>query len=229
MTTRFRYDWRRGWLPATRAANPAHLHSPRARDQFATRLVEIGMRLAGLVREHTPEDVAHFLHRMITPLDRAYLPIIMGALTPVDRPLGDLLAWVTWGDTGDPGRDQLAARLLDTAIEVATLVRDATPDDVAAFLAGLPQHERDLLPIIQAALIPPDEPPEHLLAWFLPPGATITFPVKGRRPCGTRAAAQRHRYAGEPLCPACKKADRKYERERERARRRSARADTKAA
>jgi len=38
-------------------------------------------------------------------------------------------------------------------------------------------------------------------------------------PCGTRAAAQRHRRRGEPLCAACLAAEREYQREVGRRRR----------
>lgn len=39
------------------------------------------------------------------------------------------------------------------------------------------------------------------------------------KPCGTRAAAQRHRYRGEPLCDSCVAAVRRHDRERKRERR----------
>lgn len=34
-----------------------------------------------------------------------------------------------------------------------------------------------------------------------------------RKPCGTRAAAERHRRKGEPLCEPCREAERQYRRD----------------
>jgi hypothetical protein len=37
-------------------------------------------------------------------------------------------------------------------------------------------------------------------------------PPRTPLPCGTRAAATRHRRKGEPLCDACREAERAYQR-----------------
>lgn len=39
-------------------------------------------------------------------------------------------------------------------------------------------------------------------------------PPRPLAPCGTRAAAARHRRNGEPVCPACQQAERDYQRAR---------------
>lgn len=45
-------------------------------------------------------------------------------------------------------------------------------------------------------------------------------PSRVPAPCGTAAAAKRHRRAGEALCPACLAAERAYNAEAQRRRRR---------
>ena len=42
--------------------------------------------------------------------------------------------------------------------------------------------------------------------------AAFTHRSRDLRPCGTPAAVARHRYHGQPLCPACKRWDRERKR-----------------
>ena len=44
-------------------------------------------------------------------------------------------------------------------------------------------------------------------------------PARTLKPCGTYAASMRHRRAGEPLCPACKRASADYARDYQQRRR----------
>ena len=44
-------------------------------------------------------------------------------------------------------------------------------------------------------------------------------PARTLKPCGTYAAAMRHRRHGEPLCPACKRASADYARDYQQRRR----------
>lgn len=46
-------------------------------------------------------------------------------------------------------------------------------------------------------------------------------------PCGTRNAAERHRYNDEPLCQECMEAEREYMRDRQRERYQQAKNDSK--
>lgn len=150
--------------------------------------------------------------------------------------------------TPDDRADHLAA----IAAELACRVRDETPADNLAWLdQELPDpiDRRDLL-FVLAAAIPDDRPWLALTAWTLVsrpaptepeadpegpvlrpaessrpasrPGKTQQGASRSTQPCGTLAAASRHRYHGEPMCEPCREAYRAYDRERKQVRRTAA-------
>jgi hypothetical protein len=128
----------------------------------------------------------------------------------------------------DDRADQLAA----IAAELAVRVRDETPDANGAWLAAELPDPADWfrLAFILAAAIPDDRSWTALTAWSWatarpqqePEPGLEPEPVAGQvrptrsdlRPCGTMAAASRHRYYREPMCEACRDAYRAYDRER---------------
>lgn len=55
---------------------------------------------------------------------------------------------------------------------------------------------------------PPMLTTARLLVQVLGHSIELRPSTRGLRPCGTAAAANRHRYHGEPLCSACKRWDR---------------------
>jgi hypothetical protein len=61
--------------------------------------------------------------------------------------------------------DDLADSMVPVACHLASLVRGRNLDAIAARLRGLSVQERDALIIVQAAMIPADEPVGDLLAW----------------------------------------------------------------
>lgn len=105
-----------------------------------------------------------------------------------------------------PVSDRQADRLAAVAIELAVRVRDEGPQDNATWLAErLPDAgDRFQLLFVLAAAIPHERPWTELTAWTrqrAEPHA-VAEPSK-LAPCGTTAAAARHRYYDEPLCDAC--------------------------
>jgi hypothetical protein len=124
--------------------------------------------------------------------------------------------------------DQLAA----IAAELAIRVRDDTPADNGRWLSEqLPDpDDRWALCFVLAAAIPDDRPWAALTAWarirehtetaqtdpgdqvdegevLRPPPSSRPRPpreVADLQPCGTPAAAARHRYHGEELCSPCR-------------------------
>jgi hypothetical protein len=105
--------------------------------------------------------------------------------------------------------DERAERLVNIGLDVAVRIRDENPDDVARTLDGLDATElRDMVVLLGAAI---DVGVSHsvLYGWW-------TGRTRELRPCGTHAAAQRHRTRGEPLCGECRDAEREYDRVRKR-------------
>ena len=113
----------------------------------------------------------------------------------------------------------LAERLVPVAAAFVGVVRDEDRDGVGRFLAGLPQPERDALPVILAAMIPDDRSPADLLGWVtwdefgrpLPPDAVLVLAERKpgpaqSQPCGTVSAYKRHYVNGEKPCGACREA-----------------------
>lgn len=117
----------------------------------------------------------------------------------------------------------LAARLVPVAADLVVRVHEEGRESIGELLGRLNDEERWALPVVLAAMVPPDRPVSELLAWVtwdehgrpLPPPPPEE---PGLRPHGTHAAYVRHRAKGERPCPACVRAERDYHRTR-RARR----------
>ena len=103
------------------------------------------------------------------------------------------------------------------ACELAQRVRDDGPEDNGRWLAGiLPDpDDRFALCFVLAAAVPDDRPWRELIAWVTEGGDQ----PRQLRPCGTTAAARRHRAHGEEVCPPCLEAERRDDRIRKRLRR----------
>jgi hypothetical protein len=127
--------------------------------------------------------------------------------------------------------DDRADRLAQIAAELACRIRDEPADANAKWLADQLPEPGDWweLCFALAAAVPIDKPWRHLTAWTVaPPAAVIPIARRGPgrpagkaekqpvKPCGTRAAAHRHRYHKEPLCGPCREAEREHERNRPR-------------
>lgn len=124
-------------------------------------------------------------------------------------------------------------RLADIAVGLVTRVRDEGPAENARWLALQLPNPQDWfrLAFVLAAAIPDDQAWLHLTSWAhhleedtIAPVLTPNFDAigpDGRRPCGTVAAARRHRYHGEPPCQDCLEAERTRDRNRKRAARRA--------
>lgn len=122
--------------------------------------------------------------------------------------------------------DELADRLAAVAVELTQRVRDDPAAEVHAWLrAQLPDSlDWFRLCIILAAVVPDDRSWTSLKAWTLKPVQRRAAPVRSARelqPCGTPAAAARHRYRKEDLCEDCRDAVRAHDRDRKRRRRAS--------
>jgi hypothetical protein len=142
-------------------------------------------------------------------------------------------------------------RLAEIATTLAVLVRDDTPEANGAWLAAQLPDPADwwALIFVLAAAVPDDRPWTALTAWArhrdalapTKPEETVdegevlrparaSQPARRKtpdelQPCGTEAAAARHRYYGEDLCEAC----RLHERIRNRIRKAEARGRADAA
>ena len=121
--------------------------------------------------------------------------------------------------------DDRADQLAQVAAGLACRVRDETPADNLAWLDQQipdPTDRRDLL-FVLAAAIPDDRSWTALTAWawatrpdpdqvdegeVLRPAESSRPGRPGQtaelQPCGTPAAAARHRYHGEELCTVCR-------------------------
>lgn len=101
--------------------------------------------------------------------------------------------------------DDYADRLAEVAAELAVRVRDDDPNaNLRWLLATLPDDRARLdLLFVLAAAVPDDRPWAHLTAWTVAPR-----PAPSPQPCGTPAAAKRHRERGEDPCPPCETAER---------------------
>lgn len=107
-------------------------------------------------------------------------------------------------------RDEYADRLAKVAQELVVRVRDDQPEANLRWLSNtLTARERQDLLFVLAAAVPDDRPWSALTAW------TWASP-DGLQPHGTHAAAQRHRYHGEPLCEPCRTAERERDRTRKK-------------
>lgn len=117
--------------------------------------------------------------------------------------------------------DEYADHLAEVAQELVVRVRDDDPEANNRWLATLTDRERRDLLIVLAAAVPDDRPWLHLTAWTVLPARP-----EGPQPCGTPAAAKRHREHDEPLDRACQEAEREDWRLRKRDQRARARATT---
>ncbi|WP_028183481.1 hypothetical protein [Salinispora arenicola] len=104
-------------------------------------------------------------------------------------------------------------RLAAVAAELVVRVRDDDPQANARWLAAtLPDPgDRERLLYVLAAAVPDDRPWLHLTAWTVTPR-----PARGPQPCGTPAAAKRHRERDEEPCEPCETAEREDWRLRKR-------------
>lgn len=111
--------------------------------------------------------------------------------------------------------DEHADRLAEIAVELVHRVRDYGPEDNGRWLARKLPGAGDwfALAFVLACAVPDDRTWRSLTQWALPERLR-RIPREGLKPCGTIAAARRHRYHSEDLDEACREA----ERERDRAR-----------
>lgn len=119
--------------------------------------------------------------------------------------------------------DLTADRLAAVAAELAVRVRDEQPDDNAEWLTRRLPEPGDWfrLAFVLAAAVPDDRSWRALTSWtVLGPSPE---PVR-LQPCGTAAAARRHRYHGEELCDPCREAENERDRDRKRTQRAQLRA-----
>lgn len=105
--------------------------------------------------------------------------------------------------------DERADRLIRIGLDVADRIRDEDPTAVARTLDSLDRTELRDLVILLGAAVDISAPVSMLFGWW-----------HGRprrlRPCGTPAAAKRHRARGEELCDECREAQRTWDRGRKR-------------
>jgi hypothetical protein len=125
--------------------------------------------------------------------------------------------------TIDDYRAALAEHLAAIAVEFVGRVRDPmlTPQANATWLRRQLPFPRDqfALLFVLAAAVPEDQPWSELTAWAdREPRPKTGQRQRGKRagaplqPCGTPAAAKRHRRRGEPVCDECRKAKNRYDR-----------------
>jgi hypothetical protein len=120
----------------------------------------------------------------------------------------------------------MAERLVPVAADLVLRVHHEGRDSIGHLLATLTPKERWALPVVLAAMVPPDLPVGDLLAWVtwdeqghpLTPSAHLPRrpAVTGLQPCGTHAAFARHKAHGEPACDTCTRAERAYHARRRR-------------
>lgn len=86
-------------IPADRLIVPVRqapdLNDPHVRGQLAQRMVPLATEFAGIVREENHEGIGRFL-AALAPWEWPAFVVTLAAMVPDDRPVGDLLAWVTW-------------------------------------------------------------------------------------------------------------------------------------
>lgn len=120
-------------------------------------------------------------------------------------------------------RGELAARMVPVACELACLVRDSDRHAIGEFLRRLTPEETTALLVVQAAMIPVDQPAADLLSWvtwddqvpdLCQERAPSAGPEREVKACGTYAAFRRHERAGELIDDACQEAADKYRRDR---------------
>jgi hypothetical protein len=114
--------------------------------------------------------------------------------------------------------DELAAQLPDPDdwFRLAFVLAAAIPDDrswtALTAWAQIRPHDRPALDLVDEGEV------------IAPPAGqrTGTRPASALKPCGTTAAARRHRYRGEPVDAACQRAEQARDRTRKQAARAAA-------
>jgi hypothetical protein len=116
----------------------------------------------------------------------------------------------------------LAERLIPKALDLVMRVRDEGRESIGAFLGSLSELERHALPVVLAAMVPPDRGVADLLDWLCQP-APIRSPrpaaprsSRALQPCGTHAAFVRHKLNSETPDEECVQAERTYQASRKR-------------
>jgi len=115
--------------------------------------------------------------------------------------------------------DEEADRLAGIAAQLAGRVRDDDPARNAAWLRAVTSGPEDWFKLchVLAAAVPVDTFSwRQLTAWTRLPAERLDWAngaTRLLRPCGTWAAAKRHRYRKEPLCGLCREAERAYARD----------------
>jgi ribosomal protein S21 len=114
--------------------------------------------------------------------------------------------------------------LEQVAVQLVSRVRDDDPEANARWLHTQLPNPTDWrnLAFVLAAAVPEDRTWRQLTAWTYSEDTTTRRFKRPLKPCGTLAAARRHRARGEPVDDACVEAERTYDRERRRAERRAA-------
>ena len=79
-------------LPPVVRVTPRKAEDP---GELAARMVPVATELACLVREQDADGIGRFLAGVREGEVPALL-VVLAAMVPVDEPVGDLLAWVTW-------------------------------------------------------------------------------------------------------------------------------------
>ena len=75
--------------------------TPRGRQELGERTLEAALNLAVLVRDEGADACVVFVWSL--PQDQQdALPYLLAALVPVDRPVVELLDWITWDEHGRP-------------------------------------------------------------------------------------------------------------------------------
>jgi hypothetical protein len=101
---------------------------------------------------------------------------------------------------------------LQVGFEVAGRLRFESTDEVAPTLDPLDWAEMRDLVVLLAAAVDISAPPSVLFGWW----RGRPKPRPELRPCGTIAAANRHKYRGEEMCEECRDAIREWDRARKR-------------
>lgn len=119
--------------------------------------------------------------------------------------------------------EERAIRALTQAPSIICAVRDLDADDIARMLLPMRVDELHALVVVLAAAVDPETHLTHQLSWVAPdaPSELIENVQRslGLRPCGTHAAFNRHKAAGEEPCDRCWAGERNYQTLRGRNRR----------
>lgn len=109
--------------------------------------------------------------------------------------------------------DERAGRLARLGLDIADRIRDEDPTAVARALDGLDRGELRDMVLVLAAAVDVSVPMSVLYGWL---GLAESRPGRRLQPCGTPAAAARHRARAEDVCDACAEAERAEWRDRKR-------------